>query len=171
MFSINNLFFIRGQRVMLDSDLAKLYGVETKVLNQAVKRNFSRFPEDFLMKPNLSDLADLRSQIVTLGLLSHGNNIFKHPPFLFTENGIAMLSSVLNSERAIQVNISIMRTFTKIRNYSMMDVSIKDEVGELKKNTNHLFKIVFERFDNLEEIITPKVSPSRKKIGIKPNEN
>ncbi len=161
------IFTIRNLRVMLDSDLAKLYGVETKALNQAVKRNLSRFPDDFLVKPNFSELAELRSQIVTLGQITTGNQIFKFTPYLFTENGVAMLSTVLSSERAIQVNITIMRTFTKLRSFLAMESSRNDEVSELKKSTNQLFKIVFERLDNLEDQITPKLPVNRKKIGIK----
>lgn len=111
------IYTIRGQRVMLDSDLAKLYGVETKILNQAVKRNQERFPEDFLIKPNSSELAELRSQIVTLEEITHEKHLFRFSPFLFTENGVAMLSSVLNSKEAIQVNITIMRAFTKLRSF------------------------------------------------------
>lgn len=108
------IYVIRGQKVMLDSDLAELYGVETKVLNQAVKRNISRFPEDFMFECNSRGLDDLRSQFVT----SNATNTWKYKrwtsPLVFTEVGIAMLSTVLKSERAIQVNISIMRTFIKL---------------------------------------------------------
>ncbi|MGZ3807569.1 MAG: ORF6N domain-containing protein [Bacteriovorax sp.] len=160
------IYTIRGLRVMLDSDLAKLYGVETKRLKEQVKRNIDRFPQDFLIEPNLSDLADLRSQIATLGQLSSENYVFKHAPYLFTENGVAMLSSVLQSKDAIQVNISIMRTFTKLRSFLAMDSSMKEEVGQLKKNTNQLFKIVFERLDNLEDQVAPKLPANRKKIGL-----
>jgi hypothetical protein len=99
---------------MLDSDLARLYGVETKAFNQAVKRNLQRFPEDFMFQQSISELAELRSQIVTLDKISD-RNYFRFPPRLFTESGVAMLSSVLNSESAIAVNISIMRTFIKKR--------------------------------------------------------
>jgi len=160
------IYTIRGQRVMLDSDLAKLYGVETKVLNQAVKRNLERFPEDFLIEPNFSELSDLRSQFVTLGHLSDGKHILKYPPKLFTENGVAMLSGVLHSPRAIQVNIAIMRTFTKLRSFLVMENSSA-------KETNQLFKIVFERLDTVEEklnlyseAIIPKLPSHRKKIGL-----
>lgn len=152
---------------MLDSDLAKLYGVETKVLNQAVRRNITRFPEDFLVEPNLGELESLRSQIVTANALTVWNHKRRTLPMLFTENGVAMLSSVLNSERAIQVNIAIMRTFTKLRSFLSMEDSLKEEVGELKKNTGKLFKIVFERLDGIEEDITPKLPANRKKIGLK----
>ena len=117
------IYIIRGERVLLDSDLAKLYGVETRVLKQAVKRNTSRFPEDFMFTLSLNEYNSLRSQFVTL---KNNNNYLtesislrgkhsKYPPFAFTEQGVAMLSSVLNSERAINVNIAIMRAFVKVR--------------------------------------------------------
>jgi hypothetical protein len=158
------IYTIRGQRVMLDSDLAKLYGVETKRLKEQVKRNQERFPSDFMFEPNISELSDLRSQIATLGA---EDLIFKHSPFLFTENGVAMLSSVLHSRQAIQVNIAIMRTFTKLRSFLIMEKSLKDEVGSLKKDTEQLFRIVFERLDGLEAEITPKLPAHRKKIGLR----
>lgn len=164
------IYVIRGQKVMLDSDLASLYGVETKVLNQAVKRNIERFPDDFMIQPNSSELAGLRSQIVTLGGITPDNHIFKFSPFLFTENGVAMLSSVLKSKQAIQINISIMRTFNKLRSYHEMETTLSERVGKLEKNTNHLFKVVLERMDTLEEIVFPRVSPNRKKIGLKPKD-
>lgn len=161
------IYKVKGQNVMLDSDLAKLYGVETKVLNQAVKRNLKRFPEDFMFECDLNMLELLRSQIVTSNYTNHWNYKRRSAPLLFTENGVAMLSTVLNSERAIEVNIAIMRTFTKLRSFLAMENSIKEEVGNLKKNTNQLFKIVFERLDNLDEQITPKLPANRKKIGLK----
>lgn len=161
------IYTVRNQRVMLDSDLANLYGVETKALNQAVRRNRSRFPEDFLIEPDSSDLSSLRSQIVTLGKINAGNVVFRHPPYLFTENGVAMLSTVLKSERAIQVNISIIRTFTKLRSFHAMDSSFHGEVVQLKKDTNQLFKIVFERLDGLADQLEPHLDNRRKKIGLK----
>ena len=105
------IFFIRGKKVILDTDLALLYGVETKVLNQAVRRNKKRFPEDFMFQLNNKESAALRSQFVTLE--NRRGKHSKYLPFVFTEQGIDMLSSVLKSERAIQVNIQIMRTFIK----------------------------------------------------------
>ena len=108
--NITNLIYqIRGHRVMLDKDLAELYGVETKVLKQAVRRNTERFPEDFMFELSLEEDRALRSQNVTLKRGQHA----KYPPMAFTEQGVAMLSSVLNSERAIQVNIQIMRAFPR----------------------------------------------------------
>jgi hypothetical protein len=164
------IYTVRGHKVMLDSDLAKLYGIETKRLKEQVKRNLDRFPEDFLIEPSLSELATLRSQIATLGHLTPENYNFKYTPYLFTENGVAMLSSILQSKQAIQVNITIMRTFTKLRNFLEGGPSLKKEVEDLKTNTHQLFKIVFEKMDNLEKQITPKLPANRKKIGLHSNE-
>lgn len=161
------IYIVRGQRVMLDSDLAQLYGISTKVLNQAVKRNIDRFPDDFLIQPNFSDLAVLRSQIVTLEHPNNQNHVFKYAPFLFTENGVAMLSSVLKSMQAIQINITIMRTFTKLRSYLAMEGSNENRLDKLENGTNQLFKIVFERLDSLEDQIKPRLPETRKKIGLK----
>jgi hypothetical protein len=151
---------------MIDSDLAKLYGVETKRLKEQVKRNMDRFPGDFLIKPNLSELADLRSQIATLGVPSTEKYSVKYTPYLFTENGVAMLSSVLQSKQAIQVNIAIMRTFTKLRSFLAMENSIEERVTNLEKGTHKLFKLVFKKLDNLDNQITPKLPGNRKKIGL-----
>lgn len=161
------IYTVRNQRVMLDRDLAKLYGVETKALNQAIKRNIERFPADFMFAPNSNELADLRSQIVTLGDLNSYNHSIKRPPHLFTENGVAMLSSVLSSDRAIQINIAIMRTFTKLRSFIAMGDALKNEVEEFKSESTTLFKIVFERLDRIEKQITPRLPANRKKISLK----
>ncbi|MFZ4713711.1 MAG: ORF6N domain-containing protein [Bacteriovoracaceae bacterium] len=163
------IYTIRGQRVMLDIDLAKLYGIETKRLKEQVKRNIDRFPHDFLLEPDYSELAQLRSQIATINSVNSEKYVFKYSPYLFTENGVAMLSTVLQSKEAIQVNISIMRTFTKLRSFLAMESSLKEEVGDFKKSTNQLFKIVFEHLDNFEEQITPQLPSKRKKIGFKPD--
>ena len=159
------IYVIRGQKVMLDSDLARLYDVETRTINQAVKRNIERFPEDFSFIPSSSEMAELRSQFVILGHVSAENH-FRHAPRLFSENGVAMLSSVLKSDRAIQVNISIMRTFTKLRSFLAMENSADKKVGELAVETSKLFKIVFERLDEIDETIEPKLPANRKKIGL-----
>lgn len=165
------IFIINGQRVMLDSDLAKLYGVETRVLNQAVKRNIERFPEDFMIEPNSSQLSELRSQIVISQKLSSEKVVFNFRPRLFTENGVAMLSGIINSPRAIQVNIAIMRTFTRLRSFLSLESNLENRLNEVEKGTNKLFKIVFERLDGLEEQLTPSLKPNRKKIGIDPEKN
>jgi len=161
------IYTIREQRVMLDSDLAELYGVETKRLIEQVRRNIDRFPSDFMFECDSRELDDLRSQIAT----TNGPNHWKHKrwttPLLFTESGVAMLSSVLNSDQAIKVNISIIRTFIKLRSFISMESSTSNKVDELERKTNKLFKIIFERMDSYEEAVTPKLPPQRKKIGLK----
>lgn len=123
----NLIYVIRGQRVMLDSDLARLYEVETKVLNQAVKRNISRFPDNFMFQLSKDEWQSLRSQIVTFS-----RDIRKYTPFAFTEQGVAMLSSVLRSEKAIQVNIQIMNTFVKMRQWAIESKEISQRLTELE---------------------------------------
>lgn len=161
------IYSVNGIKVMLDSDLAKLYGVDTKALNRQVRRNLSRFPSDFLVNPNSKDLEDLRRQFGTANPPIKWNHKRRTTPMLFTENGVAMLSTVINSERAIQVNIAIMRTFTKLRSFLALESSIDNRVTNIEKNTHKLFKIVFERLDNIEDQITPRLPANRKKIGLK----
>lgn len=161
------IFTIRGQRVMLDSDLAELYGVETKRLLEQVRRNEDRFPEDFMFKCNAEDLGNLRSQFATTKRSSHWNSMRRSDPMVFTESGVAMLSSVLNSPQAIQVNISIIRVFVKLRSFLVMEQTQSDRVEKLERNTTKLFKIVFERMDSIEEVVFHEPPPPRKKIGIK----
>jgi phage regulator Rha-like protein len=156
----NKIYLIRGKKVMLDKDLAELYDVETKVLNQAVKRNIARFPEDFMFQLDKEETSGLsRSQFVTL---KRGQNI-KYLPYVFTENGVAMLSSVLNSERAIQVNIQIMRTFTKIREMLISHKDLKQKIEEMEKKYDAQFKIVFNA---IKELMSAPEKPLRK-IGFK----
>ena len=130
----NLIYEIRGQKVMLDSDLARLYGIETRELKQAVRRNLKRFPADFMIELDLEEYhamkACSRSQIVTLDKKGRGTNV-KYKPFVFTELGVAMLSSVLKSETAIQANIGIMRAFSQVRQYLMAASTVSSEV---KKN-------------------------------------
>ena len=123
----NLIYVIRGQRVMLDSDLARLYEVETKVLNQAVKRNITRFPDNFMFQLSKDEWQSLRSQIVTFS-----GDIRKYTPYAFTEQGVAMLSSVLRSEKAIQVNIQIMNTFVKMRQWAIESKDIARRLTELE---------------------------------------
>ena len=154
------IYLIRNKKVMLDSDLAELYDVETKVLNQAVKRNIARFPEDFMFQLNKEEVSGLsRSQFVTL---KRGQNI-KYLPHVFTENGVAMLSSVLNSEMAIQVNIQIMRTFTKIREMLSSHKDLKRKIEEMEKKYDSQFKIVFNAIKELMTLPEKQV----RKIGFK----
>lgn len=161
------IFTIRSQKVMLDRDLASLYGVEVKRLNEQVKRNLERFPEDFMFQCNSSELEDLRSQFATANPASVWNYKNRSLPYLFTENGVAMLSSVLSSAQAIQVNISIMRIFTKLRSFLLMERELNDRMTKIEHDTNKLFKIVFERLDDYEVMVTPFLPQNRKKIGLK----
>jgi len=131
---INQIYYIREQKVMLDRDLAKLYGVETKVLKQAVKRNIGRFPEDFMFEMTKEELEIWRSQFVTSKSDQMG---LRYNPFCFTEQGVAMLSSVLNSERAIKVNIEIMRVFTKIRKMLFDNTELRLIIEEIRKKTEN----------------------------------
>lgn len=156
------IYTIRGQKVMMDSDLAKLYGVETKNLKKAVRRNLKRFPEDFMFEMTRDELENWRFQFGTSNSLKMSLRV---QPFVFTELGVAMLSSVLNSEQAISINISIMRAFAKLRSFLVMENSLNEKVTKLEQGTNKLFKIVFERLDSIEEE-TPLLKPNRKKIGL-----
>lgn len=158
------IYVIRGQKVMLDKDLAELYEVTTKRLKEQVKRNALRFPADFMFEPNIIEIADLRSQFAT----SNDINYWKYnqtTPYLFTENGIAMLSSVLKSEKAILINITIMRIFTKLRNSPSKEYASKVEVEKLKKDSEKIFQVIFEKLENLE--VNPPFKMNRKKIGLK----
>lgn len=159
----NMIYVVRGQRVMLDSDLAVLYGVETKALNRQVRRNMIRFPADFMFQLTTPEFDYLKRQI---GTSKAGRGGKQKMPLVFTENGVAMLSSVLRSERAVLVNISIMRIFTKLRSFLMMEQDIEKRVDSLENGTNQLFKVVFERLDNLEQKL-PSHDSERKRIGLK----
>ncbi len=164
------IYIIRGMRVMLDSDLARLYGVETKTLNRQVRRNLSRFPEDFLIEPNSKELDDLRYQIGAANSTTDWNYKRRSIPMLFTENGVAMLSSVLHSEQSIQINITIMRTFNKLRNLLSLENSVEKRLGDLEEDmddTQKLFKIVFEKLDKIEVKVTPYLPEKRRRIGLK----
>ncbi len=151
-----SILVIRGLRVMLDRDLALLYGVETRVLNQAVKRNFERFPSDFMFELTRDEIRNI-SQFV---ICSSG---FKHAPrsYAFTEQGVAMLSGILNSKRAIEVNVAIMRTFVQLRNILATHEDLARKLNELEKKYDEQFSIVF---DAIRQIMKPPVSP-KKKIG------
>lgn len=156
----SKIFFIRGQKVMLDKDLAELYGVETRILNQAVKRNIHRFPDDFMFELTLEEHTSLRSQIV---ISKKGKGGRRYMPFAFTEQGVAMLSSVLNSERAIFVNIQIMRTFIKLRELFVTHKDLQRKIEEMEKKYDQQFKVVF---DAIKALLTVPKSKT-KKIGFK----
>ncbi|OGS47337.1 MAG: DNA-binding protein [Elusimicrobia bacterium RIFOXYD2_FULL_34_15] len=153
------IYFIRGQKVMLDHDLAVLYDVPTKVLIQAVKRNIKRFPSDCVFQLNKVELQNWRSQIVTSNPFTKMG--LRRCPYAFTEQGVAMLSGILNSDRAITVNIQIMRTFTKLRALISTHKDLQRKIEEMEKKYDHQFKIVF---DAIRQIIAPP-EPKRKKIG------
>ncbi len=150
----SKIYFIRGIKVMLDKDLAKLYEVETRVLNQAVKRQIKRFPEDFMFQLSTQEFDDLKSQFVTS---SWGG--LRKPPSAFTEQGVAMLSGLLNSDRAIEVNIQIMRTFTNLRQMISVNEELKKEVDEIKKLTDERFQAVF---DALDQLLSTEMKPKRR---------
>jgi hypothetical protein len=123
----NLIYEIRGQKVMLDSDLARLYNVEVKRLNEAVKRNIERFPEDFMFQLTTKEWHSLRSQFATLK-----NDQRKYSPYVFTEQGVAMLSSVLNSKQAIAVNIQIMRTFVQVKQFALTNKELTERLNEFE---------------------------------------
>ena len=125
----NRIFTIRGLKVMIDRDLAELYGVKTMVLNQAVKRNIKRFPDDFMFKLNEDELKELITNCDRFKNLKHTPST----PYAFTEQGVSMLSGILNSDRAIEINIAIMRTFVKLRQYALLQSSNNKEIEEVKK--------------------------------------
>lgn len=150
------ILVVRGQKAMLDSDLAALYEVETKVLNQAVKRNQQRFPEDFMFQLTAEEEASLRSQSVTS---KRGGRRYRS--YAFTEQGVAMLSSVLNSERAIQVNIAIMRAFVKLRQILSTHKDLARRLEAMEKKYDAQFKVVF---DALRQLMEP-IPSSPKRIG------
>jgi hypothetical protein len=156
------IYVIRGQKVMLDSDLAKLYGVETKALNRQVKRNEIRFPEDFMFKLTKGEFENLRCQNGT-SRSDYGGR--RYQPLVFTENGVAMLSSVLKSDQAALVNIAIMRIFTKLRSFMMLDKELVKRMNRLESDTTEVFKVVFEKLDSLDEQI-PTHGKERTKIGL-----
>jgi len=158
----SKIHIIRRLKVMLDRDLAELYGVETKQLKRAVKRNIDRFPSDFMFELNVDEYEVLRCQTGTLKRGAHS----KYPPFAFTEQGVAMLSSVLNSKRAIQVNIQIMRVFTQFRQILLSNKDLRRGLEELKRVTDDRFRVVFE---TLDQLLSHEERP-RRKIGFKVEE-
>ena len=160
------IFHLRGMKIMIDSDLAELYGIETRILIQAVKRNIERFPEDFMFECTLNELADLRSQIVIANRANYWNHKRRGSILVFTENGVAMLSSVLSSSTAIQINIGIMRAFTRMRNALPSNDRILKKIDSLEKGTSRIFEAVFERLNHLENGL-PALRPGRRKIGLK----
>ena len=155
------ILLLRGKKVMLDRDLAALYAVATGNLNKAVKRNINRFPVDFMFQLSKDEYDSLRFQI---GILKRGRHS-KYLPFAFTQEGVAMLSSVLNSERAITVNIQIMRAFVRLREMLSTHADLKQKIEQLEKKYeahDYHFKIVFEA---IKQLLEPAKKKPKKKIG------
>ena len=144
----NKIFIIRGQKVMLDKDLAQLYEVETKVLNQSVKRNIERFPNEFMFQLTKEEWLNLKSQFVTS---KRGGQ--RYAPYAFTEHGVAMLSSVLNSKRAIAINIQIIQTFIKIKEFTLSHNELSQRVGELEKYFTNYAKDNEKELDKINETL------------------
>lgn len=151
------IYLIRDEKVMLDQDLASLYGVPTKVLVQSIRRNLARFPGDFMFPLTNREFAILRSQIVTS---SWGGR--RTPPYAFTEQGVAMLSAVLKSPRAITVNIEILRTFVRLRRLLLSHEDLARKLAELETRYDQQFSVVF---DAIRKIMAPDVPPKRRRIG------
>ena len=151
------IYLIRGDKVLLDGDLAELYGVEVKHLKRQVRRNLTRFPEDFMFELRKEEYDSLRSHF---GTLKRGEHI-KYLPYAFTEQGVAMLSSVLNSERAIHVNIAIMRAFVKLREMLATHKDLALKLNEMENKYDAQFKVVF---DAIRQLMTPP-EPKKRKIG------
>lgn len=158
----SKIFFLRGEKVLIDNDLAELYGVETKRLKEAVNRNITRFPEDFMFQLTRDEYNSLRSQFASLKRGQHS----KYLSYAFTEQGVAMLSSVLNSERAVQVNIAIMRAFVQMRMFLQSSAALAKKLNELEKETKKKFAKQQEQikfiFEAIKELMLEKAKPKRK---------
>lgn len=145
----NKILIIRGQKVMLDRDLAQLYEVETKVLNQAVKRNVERFPDNFIFKLNDNELKELVTNCDRFKSLKHSTSL----PYAFTEYGVAMLSSVLNSKKAIAINIQIIQTFIKMKEFTLSHKDLSQRIGELERYFVNYAKENNEQIQNINETL------------------
>ncbi len=148
---------IRGKRVMIDSDLVRLYGVKTKNLNKAVKRNIERFPEDFMFQLSKEETENLRFQI---GTSKRGGR--RYLPYVFTQEGVAMLSSVLRSKRAIQVNIQIMRAFVQLRRMLLTNANLRRKIEEMEQKYDKQFVIVFQA---IKQLLEPSPVKEKRMIG------
>jgi ORF6N domain len=165
---MNRIYVVRDQKVMLDRDLADLYGIETKSLKQAVKRNTDRFPKDFMFEMSIKELKDWRSQFVTSN--SADAMGLRHRPFCFTEQGVAMLSSVLHSPVAIKVNIQIIRVFTKMKEFLSSNKDILLKLEALEKDVLKNQKDIGLIFSALNELVNP-AQPKRRMIGFNRKDN
>lgn len=164
-----HILICRGYKVMIDTELASLYGVEVRSLIQAIKRNLYRFPEDFMFQLTKQEVEILRSQIVISSLRRQTDTSSwggrRYPPYAFTEQGVAMLSSVLHSKRAIQVNVEIMRAFVRLRQMLTTNAGLARKLAALEKKYDAQFKIVF---DAIRELMTPPEPKKKRPIGFAP---
>jgi hypothetical protein len=150
------IYVIRGERVMLDSDLAKIYGVTTKVFNQAVKRNLKRFPEDFMFQLTAEEFENLRSQIVTSSLSNYGGR--RYLPSVFTEHGALMAANILSSDRAVEASVQVVRAFVKLRQMLASNAELAKKVEALERKYDANFKIVF---DAIRKLMVPPNKPKQ----------
>jgi phage regulator Rha-like protein len=155
----SKIYLIRGKKVMLDRDLAALYEVETRQLNQAVKRNLDRFPPEFMFQLTKEEMENWKSQIVISNRERMG---LRKPPLAFTDYGVLMLSSVLNSDRAIQVNIQIIKTFTRLRELVATNKEILEKIERMEKKYDEQFRVVFEA---IRRLLTTPEEPPKRRIG------
>jgi len=164
-----SIVIIRGHKIMLDRDLASLYDVSAKVLNQAVRRSLRRFPEDFMFQLTWEEARSLRSHFVTLEKEASGRGRYsKYRPYAFTEQGVAMLSSVLHSERAIDVNIEIMRAFVRLRQLLATHKDLARKLDALEKKYDAQFRVVF---DAIRELMAPPQPKAKRALGFRPPGN
>lgn len=161
---INKIYWIREQRVMFDADLAELYGVETRVLNQAVRRNKERFPNDFVFQLTTKELEIWISQIVISNREKMG---LRKMPLVFTEQGVAMLSSVLKSKRAVAMNIHIVRVFTRMREMLLTHKELREKIDKMEQKYDKNFRVVF---DALKQMLAMKEEEPRREIGFRVKE-
>jgi hypothetical protein len=159
---VSQIYLVRGHKVMLDRDLASLYGVPTKALNQAIKRNLARFPEDFMFQLSKAEMTNLRSQTVTSGWGGR-----RYLPYVFTQEGVAMLSSVLRSARAIQMNIVIMRAFVRIRELMATNKDVARRLQDIERRQDEQDEKIDGIVQVIEVLMEPDPAPRSRRIGFK----
>jgi len=172
----SRIFVIRGQKVMLDADLAELYGVETKVLNQAVKRNLDRFPDDFMFQLSTEEFANLKSQIVISSLRSQivtsnipsGRGGRRHLPYVFTEHGALMLGNVLRSERAVEVSLMVVRAFVHLRELASTHKELSQKLNQLERKVGAHDRAIAELINAIRQLMTPLDTKNKRPIGFAP---
>lgn len=163
---ISKIYWVRGTRVMFDADLAELYAVSTKRLNEQVQRNKERFPEDFMFQLNLKEVKAFSSSRSQIATLKRGQNV-KYAPYVFTEQGVAMLSSVLRSKRAVAMNIHIVRVFTRMREVLLTHKELREKIDKMEQKYDKNFRVVF---DALKQMLAMKEEESRREIGFRVRE-